>query len=63
MIKQLFFSIYSKYSVILNTGKPDKQTYTNSADPDQTVPFGEVWSVHSLFAILTFHICILVCIL
>ena len=42
--KALFFSnkVYDKCPKILNTEVSDKNTYANSADPDQTAPEGAV---------------------
>ena len=36
---------------MLNTKFSDKLSNANSADPDQTVPSGAVWSGSTLFAI------------
>ena len=42
---------YSKYPKILYTKCLTKIAYAESADPDQTVPEGAVWSRYTLFAI------------
>ena len=41
---------YRKCPKILNTKDSDKIAHANSADPDQTVPEGAVWSGSTLFA-------------
>ena len=43
--------VYCKCPKISYTKVADKMAYTNRADPDQTVPEGEVWSGSTLFAI------------
>ena len=43
--------IYGKCCKISNTKVSDKMTYANSADPDQAVPSGAVWSGSTMFAI------------